>query len=67
MVSTFETVLGKVPCEELGVVLPHEHILVDFSRGLVPHQPLPDGRDLSHLPLTMSNLALIRRFPYVTL
>ncbi len=60
------TVLGKVPVEELGLILPHEHILVDYSRGLDDNTILPDGRDLSILPVTMENLGLVHRFTYVT-
>lgn len=56
------TVLGKVPVEELGLILPHEHILVDYTRGLDANTFLPDGRDLSVLPVTMENLALVHRF-----
>ena len=25
-----ETVLGSIPSEDLGVTLPHEHVMVDF-------------------------------------
>ena len=55
--------LGEVCCNELGVVLPHEHILVDFSKGIVPHPLLPDGRDPTLFSLSMENLGFIRRFP----
>ncbi len=55
--------LGPVPPSELGVVLPHEHILVDFSKGLVPHPLLPDGRDVAALPLAMENMGIVRRYP----
>ena len=62
--ATFpHAVLGRVPPSDLGVVLPHEHILVDFSKGLVPHPLLRDGRAPLDLPITMDNLGFIRRFP----
>ncbi len=57
--------LGKVPSVELGVVLPHEHILVDYSTGLDTSTPFPNGRDIAGLPVTMENLGLTRRFMYV--
>lgn len=43
------SVLGPVSPNELGVVLPHEHILVDFSKGLVPH-PMAEIQHTSPLP-----------------
>ena len=57
------TVMGGVSPTELGVILPHEHILVDFSRGLMPYPPFPDGRDPAMFSLSMENLGFIHRFP----
>ncbi len=59
------SVLGKVPSEELGVVLPHEHILVDYTTGLDTTTSFLNGRDVAGLPVTMENLGFTRRFMYV--
>lgn len=60
-------VLGGVSAEELGVVLPHEHVLVDFSKGFCPPPSPPPitvgGGDLTALPVTLENMGVIRRFP----
>ena len=58
-------VLGDVASSELGVILPHEHIMVDFNKGFLSHPLLPDGRNLADLQLTLENMGLIRRYPYV--
>ena len=53
-------VLGAVSPSDLGVTLPHEHLLVDFRRGLLPP---PSGRRENDLPFTLEDLGHIRRFP----
>ena len=71
MCLIFPSVLGPVDASQLGVVLPHEHILVDFTRGVVEH-PLEGTtaaekekeERIKNLELTMENQGLIRRFPY---
>jgi len=59
----FASVLGPVPSSELGVVLPHEHVLVDFSRAYVEGPPLRDGSAMRDLKLTVENMGVIRRYP----
>ena len=56
-------VLGSVEVAQLtGPILPHEHILVDFSRGMVAP---PAGLEwLVEARLTMANLGKIRRYPW---
>lgn len=70
-------VLGPVESSKLGVVLPHEHVLVDFTKGVVEHPLGPamgeeeerrkkkEEKRIKGLELTMDNLGVIRRFPYV--
>jgi phosphotriesterase-related protein len=54
------TVLGPVPVRDLGIVLPHEHLLVrvpdfiEFSEGTL--------RALQDAPVTLENLGWIRRY-----
>lgn len=52
-------VLGVVSPDNLGVTLPHEHLLVDFRIGILPPPPGRDG----DLPFSLRNLGYIRRFP----
>lgn|GEM_PF-120319 len=52
------TVLGPVPADQLGVVLPHEHILADFRSEHDPFYP-----DLSETKVELSMLGRLRRHP----
>jgi phosphotriesterase-related protein len=57
------TVTGPVDAETLGIVLPHEHLLLDLRNQFTePADPLQ--RQRSHEPLTAANAALVRRNPY---
>ena len=55
-------VLGPESPDKLGVVLPHEHLLLDFRKAEIRPQYLPQDaiRDLS---LEMNNLGKIRQYP----
>ena len=54
-------VLDPVEASQLaGPILPHEHILVDFTSGVVP--PPPGQEWLSDAALSMQNLGKIRRY-----
>jgi len=54
------TVRGPVAAEELGVVLPHEHLLIDLTyRWERPHDPAE--RAVAEAPLTMDRLGIARR------
>lgn len=56
-----QTVLGPVPCSELGRVLPHEHLLIDL-RGVAFQEPEDErGRSLARQPLSMERLGWVRR------
>jgi phosphotriesterase-related protein len=60
MSSEVMTVTGPVKAEELGVVLPHEHLLVDL--GCYWSEPTdPILRAFADEPVTIENLYLIRR------
>lgn len=59
------TTAGRVPAEELGIVLPHEHLLFDLANYLT--SPLDDHeRALADAPLTLENSAHLRRSPLVS-
>lgn len=50
-----QTVLGPVPAAELGVTLPHEHLLIDF-RFMYREPAGASGRRLGLEPLRLENL-----------
>jgi phosphotriesterase-related protein len=59
------TTSGRVPATELGIVLPHEHLLFDLSAYLTT--PLDDReRDLVDAALTLENAGHLRRSPLVS-
>ena len=59
------TTSGPVAADELGVVLPHEHLLFDLTTYLTP--PLDEQeRALVDAPLTLENAAHLRRSPLVS-
>src|SRR5215210_3530212 len=54
------TVRGPVAAEELGVVLPHEHLLIDLTyRWERPDDPAE--RAVAEAPLAMDRLGIARR------
>ncbi|MEO5966299.1 MAG: hypothetical protein ABIR11_12595 [Candidatus Limnocylindrales bacterium] len=56
-----QTVRGPVPCDELGPVLPHEHLLIDL-RGVTFQEPGDErGRELARRPLALESLGWVRR------
>jgi phosphotriesterase-related protein len=59
------TLGGPVAAEDLGVVLPHEHILFDTS----PYQTAPRDdreREIASAPMTLDNAGDLRRSPLVS-
>ena len=54
--------LGPVPPNELGVVLPHEHLFLDFLKGQQPCNYLNES--IKDLHLTLGNMGRIRQYPY---
>jgi phosphotriesterase-related protein len=65
-VSSFAvTTRGPVAAEELGIVLPHEHVMFDFTA----YQTQPRNyreRELADAPLTLDNAGDLRRSPLVS-
>lgn len=60
--STVTTVLGEIDARELGVVLPHEHLLIDL-RSLV-NKPDPKDHPEFYEKLNITNLFRIKADPY---
>jgi len=56
---------GRVPADELGLVLPHEHVLFDLTAYLTPPRDERE-RELVDAPLTLDNAAHLRRSPLVS-
>jgi phosphotriesterase-related protein len=57
------TVLGPVAREELGIVLPHEHLFIDL-RNQFTEPADPQKAEAARQPLCMENLGLVRINPY---
>jgi len=55
-----QTVLGLVAPEDLGVTLPHEHILVDFSPFFHVQPSTATDKHLASQPITLQNLGWLR-------
>jgi len=58
-----QTVMGPVEADDLGVTLPHEHLLIDL-RNQYSEPPDPERRRTGEQPLTAQNVHLVRRDPY---
>lgn len=58
------TVRGPVPAEELGVVLPHEHLLVDARVYWRPPDD-PEQLEIAEAPVEMRSIGWLRRNPYL--
>jgi phosphotriesterase-related protein len=54
------TVLGPVPADQLGVVLPHEHLVVDTTCYYQPPQDAV-SRQVAEGPVEITKLGLLRR------
>lgn len=59
------TVTGTICAEELGVTLPHEHLLLDI-RDVWQEPTEASRKPLVDAPITLSNLHLLRRDPLVS-
>lgn len=60
-----ETVLGRVPSEDLGITLPHEHLLLDITCWCVK----PSEASKLYLwdsPVTIEKLGVLRRDPQIS-
>jgi len=54
-----QTVLGLIPAEELGITLPHEHLLIAIPRNFVEPTAVTE-KALAHQPVSMENLHWVR-------
>lgn len=59
------TTAGPVAAEELGVVLPHEHVLFDLTAYLTEPRDERE-RELVDAPMTLENAGHLRRSPLVS-
>ena len=58
-----ETVLGAINADDLGLTLPHEHVVMDCSYFSVPPTDERE-RGRCHAPITMQNLNWLRHNLY---
>jgi phosphotriesterase-related protein len=58
--GTVQTVRGEVEASALGIVLPHEHLLIDLGARFV-EPDTDEGRRLAEEPVRLDNLAWVRR------
>lgn len=59
MTGVVHTVRGDVRPEELGIVLPHEHVLVDFRRFFLEPKD-EEGRSIAHAEISLDTLSWVR-------
>lgn len=58
--ASVQTVLGPVAAGDLGITLPHEHLLIDLGPRFI--EPLDEaGRAMAREPVGLANLAWVRR------
>ena len=55
-----QTVLGPIRAEDMGITLPHEHVLIDFAVMFKEPESEPE-RALAHQPVRLDNLSWVRR------
>ena len=55
---------GVEEASDLGSVLPHEHLLLDFQKAFKEAE-YGMNKDLKDLTFELKNLGKIRQFPYV--
>ena len=61
-----QTVLGKINPSELGIVLTHEHVVLDRAPATVEPEEI-GARNLFHSKLTMDKLGIVKRNPLAIL
>jgi phosphotriesterase-related protein len=57
------TVLGPIEADSLGVTLAHEHIFIDLRNQFTEFDD-PEQQRISHGPITLSTIGVLRRNPY---
>src|SRR6266581_1157655 len=55
-----QTVFGSIGAEEIGVTLPHEHLLIDFEVMFV-EPTAPRDKERSREPVSLANLGWVRQ------
>jgi phosphotriesterase-related protein len=55
-----QTVLGSVAAEDMGITLPHEHLLIDFT-VMFKDPESERERELARQPVGLGNLGWVRR------
>ncbi len=55
-----QTVLGLIESESLGITLPHEHLLMDLTKGCYIEPDAASDRFFAHQPVRMDNLYWIK-------
>ena len=55
-----QTVLGAIAAEDIGVTLPHEHLLIDFT-VMFAEPPAASDRGRAWSPLSLDNLGWVRQ------
>jgi phosphotriesterase-related protein len=60
LLGQVQTVLGPIGAEEIGVTLPHEHLLIDFEVMFV-EPTAPRDRERSRAPVSLANLGRVRQ------
>jgi len=58
-----QTVVGLIEPEDLGITLPHEHLLIDQTVGFIEPKET-SARLLAHQPVSLENLSWLRYHPY---
>ena len=56
-----QTVLGLIEADDLGIVLPHEHLFVDARRVFIEPSE-PDDKELAYQPVSLENLSWVRSY-----
>ena len=55
MSKTFMSVKGKISESEMGITLPHEHLLIDIRNWLVPLDDKDPLRSIVNQPVMLEN------------
>ncbi len=60
LIGKVQTVLGLIDPESLGITLPHEHLLMDLTKGCFIEPDTASEKALAHQPVRMENLYWIK-------
>ncbi len=63
LIGEAQTVLGTVSPDALGIILPHEHCMLDMSIWFA-EPPTVTGKRVAREPLSLDNLWYVRYHPY---